>query len=297
MAVQELPRFIRDLLASPPRAGEGVNLYLFRLARVLHAHRGESDILDMLRAVVAGCGRAVSEQEIRRALENSRKAAWQPGAAPALRPAAPWPLVNPEQREAVLAAAEGYGLADLWESSPVRFDDDAPQTEAVIDALFPGDPLLCCGRSSALFATRRREAWRGRLAGLQLIVPSPMSSRRGVTQAGRPSEHTLGNTGPRHYLVIEQDAGPPDEQAAILAHLATRAPLTLVVHSGRRSLHGWFRCAGRDEPAVRDFMRHAVCLGADRATWTRSQFVRIPDGLRDNGCRQSIQYYNPDTIR
>jgi hypothetical protein len=31
----ELPRFIRDMMASPPRAGEGVNLYLYRLARVL----------------------------------------------------------------------------------------------------------------------------------------------------------------------------------------------------------------------------------------------------------------------
>lgn len=111
MAAQELPRFIRDLLASPPRAGEGVNLYLFRLARVLHAHRDESEILAMLRAVVAGCGRVVSEQEIRRALENSRRAAWQPGAAPALRTAAPWPPVNPEQREAVLAAAARPGAA------------------------------------------------------------------------------------------------------------------------------------------------------------------------------------------
>jgi hypothetical protein len=31
-----------------------------------------------------------------------------------------------------------------------------------------------------------------------------------------------------------------------------------------------------------------VTLGADPATWTRSQFVRMPDGTRENGQRQTI---------
>ena len=32
----DLPQFVRDLLASPPKRGEGLNLWLFRTARVLH---------------------------------------------------------------------------------------------------------------------------------------------------------------------------------------------------------------------------------------------------------------------
>ena len=40
---KELPQFVRDMLASPPRAGEGVNLYLFRMARVLHPYRSETE--------------------------------------------------------------------------------------------------------------------------------------------------------------------------------------------------------------------------------------------------------------
>ncbi|MBN8710689.1 MAG: hypothetical protein J0I10_14995 [Verrucomicrobia bacterium] len=297
MTTEQLPRFVRDLLSAPPRAGQGVNLYLFRLARVLHAYRTEREILAMLRASVAGCGREVGEQEILRAVENSRRVAWQPGVAngPA-RPASAslWPPREPARRAAVVAQGDGFTLADLWESSPVRFDDDEPQAEAVIDALFPGDPLLCCGQSKSLFATRRRSRWRGRLAGLALIVPSPMTSRTGRTQDGRVSQHTLANTGPRRYLIIEQDGGTPDEQAAILAHLGHMAPLTLVVHSGRRSLHGWYHCAGRAEAETLALMRYAYVLGADRATWTRSQFVRIPDGLRDNGQRQYILYLDPE---
>lgn len=43
-------------------------------------------------------------------------------------------------------------------------------------------------------------------------------------------------------------------------------------------------------------MRYAVSLGADHATWTRSQFVRLPDGTRDNGHRQAVYYFAPGVI-
>ena len=191
----------------------------------------------------------------------------------------------------------GMELVDLWEISPVRFEDNLSHTEEIIDRLFPGNSLLCFGKSSAKFATHPRETWRGRLADMQLIVPSPMTARTGRSQDGRESEHTLENTGPRRFLVIEQDTGTVDEQAAILAHLAERAPLTLAVHSESKSLHAWFYCAGQPEDRLRRFMRYAVILGADRATWTRSQFIRMPDGTRDNGNRQVIYFFNPGVVK
>lgn len=294
-SARELPQFVRDLLASPPRAGEGVNLYLFRVARVLHPYRSEREILETLRAVTAGCGRIVTETELRRAVENSRAAVWTPGSGNPVRATPAWLIINVEQREAVIA--DGFGLVDLWELSPVRFEDNDAHTEEIVDLLFAENPLLCCGKNKSEFATRSREEWRGKMAALQLIVPSPMSSRTGHTQDGSESEHTLENTGPRRFLVIEQDAGTVDEQAAILAHLAERAPLALAVHSGSKSLHGWFFCAGQCEDTLRPFMRQAVTLGADRATWTRSQFVRMPDGIRDNGNRQAVYFFNPAVIK
>ena len=210
------------------------------------------------------------------------------------RPA--WPTVNAEQREAVIAAT-GMGLADLWEVSPLRLEDNASHTEEIIDVLFPDNPLLCCGRSNSEFGTRSREEWRGQLRGQQLIVPSPMLARTGLTQVGKESEHCLANTGQRQFLVIEQDRGTTDEQAAVLLHLAKRAPLALGVHSGSKSLHGWFYCHGQQEERLLRFMRYAVSLGADRATWTRSQFVRMPDGTRDNGKRQTVYLFNPGVIK
>jgi hypothetical protein len=193
---------------------------------------------------------------------------------------------------------------DHFRPAPVPFDrpltrieDNEPHSEAIIGSLFPGNPLLCCGQSQREFSTRPREDWRGKLAGLQFIVPSPMSAIVGQTKDGRESEHSLANTGPRRFLVVEFDTGTPDEHAALLLHFASYAPLVVAVHSGGKSLHGWFFCAGQSEEKLLKFMRYAVSLGADPATWTRCQFVRMPDGTRDNGRRQTVFYFNPKSLR
>jgi len=120
-----------------------------------------------------------------------------------------------------------------------------------------------------------RERWRGLLAARQFIVPSPMTKVCGLTRAGKRSTHTLDNTGPRQFLVVEFDSGNFDEHAALLHHLAEFCPFVMAVHSGGKSIHGWFCCGGRDEANLLRFMRYAVSLGADPATWIKSQFVRF----------------------
>lgn len=313
---RELPQFLQDLLASPPRAGEGVHAWLFRVARQLHAHLPATEIVALLESRVATCGRHVSRSEILDAVKNSLACAWQPSqsAAPT-RATAKWPEPNLEQIEAI--CADGYGLADLWENSKPRIEDSAAHTEEIIDRLFPGNALLCCGRSNSDFDTRTREAWRGELSRLALIVPSPMSAIEGVTKDGKPSRHTLSNTGARSFLVCECDFSifAPDGKtetkfaplirkldaagfsvadmgAAVLLRLAQFAPIVCAVHSGGKSLHGWFLVAGQPDEKVAKFFRYAVSIGADRATWARSQFVRMPDGTRDNGKRQAVYFLN-----
>ena len=289
-----LPQFVRDLLASPPHRGGGLNLWFYRMARVLHPFRDSSEIIEVLRA--ATTGERVKRGEIERAVERSKAAAWTPGQPrQGATQALAWPKVNTEQREAVTAS--GAGLVDLWEIASLRFQDSKSHTEEIIDVLFPGDPLLCAAHSDSEFATRSREEWRGELAALQLIVPSPMTARLGLTQEGKESAHALSITGPRRFLVIDQDNGTIDEQAAVLLHLAERAPLAVAAHSGSKSIHGWFFCAAQPEEKLRGFMEYAVSLGADRATWTRSQFVRMPDGTRDNGERQIVFFFNPRVLK
>jgi hypothetical protein len=270
-------------LASPPHRGGGLNLWLYRVARVLHPYRNAAEIVELLRAATAG--EPVKHGEIERAVERSAATAWKPGQPPSVVRSA-WPSVNREQREAIIR--DGGGLVDLWENSPVRLEDNESHTEALIDTLFPSDLLLCCGKSKSAFDTRSREEWRGKLSALAVIVPSPMTARSGLTQEGKRSPHALSITGARRFLVVEFDQGTVDQHAALLLHLASTAPMPLVVHSGGKSLHGWFYCLGQSEEKLRRFFNYAVSLGADHATWCRSQFCRMPDGKRDNGKRQTV---------
>ena len=119
-----------------------------------------------------------------------------------------------------------------------------------------------------------------------------MSSVWGIAQNGNKSQHTLDNTGPRKYLVVEFDRGEHAEHAAFFHNLDRIIPITLVVHSGNKSLHGWFHVEDIPEEKLINFFKEATRLGADTATWNKSLFVRMPDGKRENGKRQSILYFN-----
>ena len=300
-----LPQWVNDLLGSVPKRGGGFNNWLFRAALALHPYRTEDEIRAILENAAAACDGAVRADEIPRAIANSKASAWKGGtngrndsSTSKVETNAGWPKADAAAINRLITDPDSPGLVDLWERSPLRLHDadNGSHCEVIIDALFPGNPLLCVGRSSQSFDTRPREAWRGELAGSQLIVPSPMSKLRGEKKEGGLSAHTLDNTGSRCFLVVEFDSGNFDEHAGLLWHLAHHAPLALAVHSGSKSIHGWFCCAGQSEDTLRRFMRYAVRLGADPATWTRSQFVRMPDGLRDNGNPQSVLFFNPAVL-
>ena len=56
-----LPSFLDDLLDDCPRAGDGVNPWLYRVARHLHAHMNGEQIFWLLKQKTAFCGRFASE--------------------------------------------------------------------------------------------------------------------------------------------------------------------------------------------------------------------------------------------
>jgi hypothetical protein len=282
-----------------PATGEGVHIWLLAQANRCRNGGLTKEVTEiLLRESSQGCGRRVPEAEIRAAIRKAFSTDSTAGENP--RPCAskspprqkPDRFIDFDQIAAI--ASGGEGLADLWEDSEVRLDDDEPLTETIIDTLFPGDPFLCVAEKDPRIPhTQPRSAWRGQLSSCAYIVPSPMSNTTGMTQDSRVSERSLDNTGPRRYLIVEFDSGSFDQQAAILLHLGRYAPLVLVVHSRGKSLHGWFTVADIPEPKVDRFWRYAKTLGADPIHWTRCQFTRMPDGLRQTGERQTVFFFAP----
>lgn len=321
---------MRTLALKPcPQSGTGVHRWLFHAACYLHdaGTPAEEAAEQIAEGIAASDPHRVDRAEIRRTVMKVWQGpvstpTWPRAVSRTAKPRPMWPRV-------VEIVKSGPRQADLWEASPVRMDEDAPDTEAIIDMLFPGNPLLCVAKAKpADAATAPREAFRGKLASSALIVPSPMSALTGLTQDGRESVRCLSNTGPRRFLVIEMDfkvtspeklttlegdaleaartvnallaTGLPSQDlcAALLWHLTTvhGGRLVAVVHSGGKSLHGWFDVRGVDDAALDSWFRVAVRLGADPATFCPCQLVRLPEGRRENGAPQHVVYFNPSAL-
>jgi hypothetical protein len=289
------------------RSGDGVNDYLLSVCNHIRhdadsAIEAKAIVLPYLQQARAGRSMYEIEAELNRQIETAYrgfiKGADNLGTTHEAKPK--WPSVDKARVELILR--DGLDLSNLFDISPVRLpDNDDSYTEYVIDELFSDNPLLCVGNSNHSFDTKRRDSWRGELSSKQFIVPSPYKTRTSLTKDGqRESAHTLEGVGDRKFIIIEFDQYTTDEQATIIWHLERYLDLALVVHSGRRSLHGWFYCAGFDEAdgaPLHRFKRLAKSLGACHGPFTKSQFVRMPDGTRDTGERQSVVYFNPEVVK
>jgi hypothetical protein len=182
----------------------------------------------------------------------------------------PWPERNPKLIAEVIQGqpgVEGLRAASPVEAEPLRAGD-------IANCLFPGEGLICVGKTKSKPETRHKQAFLGGLDWYQFIVPNWMTSIWGINQEGVKSFRCLNNTDARRFLVVECDPKKWENlQGAERARYADEAA---------------YIAAKKDEAAG--------VLGADPATWTRCQFVRVPNGTRDNGKRQSAIYFNPEPL-
>ncbi len=178
-------------------------------------------------------------------------------------------------------------LYDLWERSPVQPPLGRQPSEWFGKMLGTNAFVCVAGDSPTTAKTARFREWQegGWPDELALVVANPMRSRVGLTQDGRTSPRCLGNVGERRWVVLEFDQGDADEQAALHWALTTVAErhgwpvLRLAVHSGGKSLHGWYGPVESEDAAL-SLMQAATSLGADPATWNKCQLVRAPGGTR-----------------
>lgn len=308
--MKTIPAWLHRHLDTPPAAGTGLHWWIYRTACLL-SERHTQDAAVITRLLQQAT--ATAARDTTREIENAVHAALSNGGSAKRKPT--WP-----KREASAVAAtlqSGTTWQKLHAMSPASC---LSRSKEILPLLFPGDPLLCIGFRQEDFHTLPLSEWLDILQSrrAQFIVPSAMTSRSGLTQQGKPSPKTNANTGPRHYLVVEFDFQPGSREedalllqfgqqfglqdtrdlcAAIAYRLAHKAPLALVLWSGGKSLHCWFPVHGVSEQQQRQFFAAACSLGADPATWTPSQFVRLPWGWNvKKQQRQEVIYFAPSLL-
>ncbi len=185
-------------------------------------------------------------------------------------------------------------MLTLKGASPSRISEDLG-SEFFLRSLYGVGDWLCVASDKVRTKTQPRDECLP--LGSRLIVASPMIAKFGITNGWRVSQHTHLNTGRRRYFVTEFSEGSANSQAALILYLRQKAPLTMVVSSGKRSLQAWWNVAEMGERGLRDLYTTAVTLGANPATWTRSRFVCLPQARRpETGSTQTVLYFDPAKV-
>jgi hypothetical protein len=284
-----------ELICPHTGEGTGVNVWTLRFARrAALIGLPIDDARDEIYSRAVGCGRRLKASEVERSLSKAyteNGAHYTPQATPTKI------AINHELIDRI--SKQGPTLEQIQESSPDQFDESGRRTALILTTLFaPTDLINASGVRESDGITRILDEWLERpkviLTRQQFIVPNPMAKTWGINKDGNESARCLDNTGPRMYFVAEFDfgEGTDDKQAALIAHLAQFAPLVMIVDSGGKSLHGWFRVYGAPEEKIERFIDYAVSLGADKQLRVRCQYCRMPDATRNNGKRQRVLYFN-----
>jgi len=247
-------------------------------------------IRQMVDAVREDTARFTPDREILSAIQTAYEVTPSTGTARTR----PWPVPNRTLQGECrrLSKARGWTLEKLREASALEQEaSDKADPAWFLRAMLKGD-LVCVGTGVSKFTTAHLVGISDQLRLYEFVVPSAMSALKGKRKSdGEMSAHTLDNTGPRQNIVVEFDDGATlDEQAARHIWLSEFRKLRLVVFSGSKSLHGWYEAQGEAED--RKFFEEAVRLGADPKTWLKSQFVRLPNGQREDGTIQRVEFYD-----
>ncbi len=319
-----LPSWVWDRLTSCPKAGQGVNAWLFSTARALAHFFSEAELVELLTHYSAGCGRVVGRDEILRQVQQGirAKACGQArGRVPTQyspdtdRGVIPVPISSIHFEPETLArlAAQAPSAVNwrhyLYERSPYR--PDIHTGVWFLRKLFrEGEKVLVFDtmKSSrpALIATINKELQRSPLSiedspsGLGawfLANPVDGNWHPNPRDGGKLSCRSEEAVTAFRYAVLESDQACPDHWLSFLTQFP--APIAAIYTSGGRSIHALLRVDAESkakwDAAIAPLKRTLKVLGADPAALSAVRLTRLPGcWRREKGGFQKLLYLNPD---
>jgi hypothetical protein len=195
-------------------------------------------------------------------------------------------------------------IADVDATPPHPASPTGVTGVTTLDALrylWPSDALIVVGSCVERARIIARRDLTDDAARYQFVAPTRAKSiEGGMTTDGHWSVRCAQNFGLRDYLVVEFDDATARQQLsrhAWLSRLPGAPRLVMLVYSGGKSIHGWYYARRTHPDALDEWFGHAIAVGADTATWSLSQWVRMPGGYRpDKGQEQRILWRSPMAV-
>ncbi len=318
------PPWIEERLRSCPRAGQGVNTWLFSTARALAPYHSEGDLVDLLTQHSAGCGRVVTRGEILRQVQQGIRAkacgqarGWvpTPHSQDTDRGRIPIPIskipFEPE-RLARLAAQASNSVNwrhYLHERSPYRPDIHTGvwflrklfregEKVLVFDTMKAFRPALIATINKALqkLPLSIEDSPSG-LGAWFLANPVDGNWHPNPRDGGKLSCRSEEAVTAFRYAVLESDQACTDHWLSFLTQFP--APIAAIYTSGGRSIHALLRVDASTkaewDAAIISLKRILKVLGADPAALSAVRLTRLPGcWRREKGGFQKLLYLNPD---
>lgn len=292
----------------PFPGGGGAHRAIF--AAGCHGARAElsqEEVCADLRAKLPKGTRVVSDREIEEGVAAGF--ADVAGCEATARPRRPPPLVSPGTFARIVEKGRGTTEADVAARSPVPVVGEPWETACrLLDTLYRADELLFVGddQTPGRLGESIRPAgeWSEVLRGQKRvpwpkIMPNPLSGKAAPKRSGQGS--TLRGdacVAAHRFAVLEMDAASIEDQLAFWA--VAKLPLAALIHSGRKSIHGWVRVDCRD---AAEWERGVECrlfpqvfepMGFDGACKNEARLSRMPGHWRmDKGASQRLLWLAP----
>jgi hypothetical protein len=294
---------MRKLELTPPKfklpKGSGLHTYLYRYACMCaNLEINPNAVIEHMKDCVESLSyhREVPDREIESAVEDAYTAIIV-GISPARKRAMRYDPIYSR----VIAENYKTSIDDLKAHSPMSIPSSANEA---LKCLFLENELVCMAKDLTKARTLTLDAWLNQDVGLnkyQFLVPHPMTSKKGETKSGYLSPRAVKNTGRRRRVVCDFDKPEGKRQPSLIIHLSKFCgeDPELVLTSGNKSLHAWWRIDNWPVQDIETFEEEAARVGADPALFgeaRKNQLVRLPAGLRNNGNLQEIYYWNPKQI-
>ena len=184
-----------------------------------------------------------------------------------------------------IVAKHRIGLADVFESSPVRLLDGPQDDWRLLLHLFPLNGVVWIGDTKDSCDEQADEERKAYCRTHFRPVRAWLAEKRAPGQFTcpslfRPGVHSRsnGNVAGRPFLVVESDTLGKEDVMAVFNRMRNFMRLRAVVDTAGKSLHGWF---GYPSAGAMDELRVILpALGCDAALFKASQPCRLPGAAR-----------------
>ena len=284
----------------PAGQGNGTHSALLAIAnRGVRAGIAAEEIASDIRQNLPPGSRVVSDAEIWGAVNKALADGGKPPTSAV--PIGP-PRVRPELRDRLIAQGAGATIKDIMAASPLPIPaSPVEQQRLVLVSLYGGDEFVFIGERHDTDPRTVRSWVEILAAGHPLgphIIPNPLTGEEGLTKDNKPSRRADACVAAFRFAVVEFDGLPLEQQVAFWT--AVKLPVTALIDSGGKSIHGWIRVDAPDRVAwERDievglFAERLVPQGVDAACRNEARLSRMPGHTReDSGRVQRLLYLAP----